>query len=669
MAPRIKDLVLVLVISGVVGLLPAAGAHADVTSFSPAPGSPFATGAGSFADGAAFSPDGNLLAAVEQPSSVSMFSVASTGALTQVTGSPFSTGSAPEAVAFSPDGALLATANVGDNTVSVFSVGESGALQLDGSYSTGNSPLSLAFSPDGSLLAVANDGDSTVSVFAVGENGTLSPDGSAQATGTDPYSVAFSPNGNLLATADEGENTVSIFKVESGGTLSEVSGSPFGVGSGPSSVAFSPDGTLLATANMNDGTVSLLTVNESTGDLTNAHQYSPGGSYPSPFSVAFSPDGSLLAAADSGTNNVAVFTVDDTSGTLTGQLSGSPYSTGSVPQSASFSSSGDMLATANFGGNDVSVFTAVVSSATALSSSENPAVTGQSITYTATVSPVPTGGTVSFTDDGKAVSGCAAVAVSSSTGRASCTVSYTTPGARTIVATFSGEQAEDASNSSALTQAVSAAPAPLITAQSASSITTRTATLSGKIDTHGQAVSWQFQYGPTSGYGHSTPTHTISAGTSAPVAVSAPITGLSAYSSYHYRLIATLLPAAGSTRTDGAARTFTTLPFGALRLVDRALAVTGRTARLRLACDSKRTCAGRFTIKAPPHTAKAAVCATAPERIAAGHTSTVTARLSEKCVARLRHAPNHRLGAQLTIRPRSPQRGINEKITLALGHS
>ena len=60
----------------------------------------------------AFSPAGGLLATANlSADSVSVFAVGSGGALTQVTGSPFATGSGPASVAFSPGGGLLATAN------------------------------------------------------------------------------------------------------------------------------------------------------------------------------------------------------------------------------------------------------------------------------------------------------------------------------------------------------------------------------------------------------------------------------------------------------------------------------------------------------------------------------------------------------------------------------
>ena len=62
-------------------------------------------------------------------------------------------------MAFSPSGRLLAVADLGGNTVSMFSVNRAtGALRkVRGSpFKTGSAPMSLAFSPSGGLLAVAH---------------------------------------------------------------------------------------------------------------------------------------------------------------------------------------------------------------------------------------------------------------------------------------------------------------------------------------------------------------------------------------------------------------------------------------------------------------------------------------------------------------------------------
>ena len=306
-----------------------------------------------------FSPDGKLLASANANGTVSVLSVANTGALTQIAGSPFVTGSYPSSVAFRPDGKLLATANAGDGTVSVFSVGAGGALtEVAGSpFATGtgpsSGPRSLAFSPSGGYLAVGNWADDSVSVFSVGTGGALTQvTGSPFVTGAGPQSVAFSPNGGLLATANLTDSTVSVFSVGAGGALSEVTGSPFATGKGPQSVVFSPVGGLLATANRIDSTVSVFSVGAG-GALTQLAG-SPFATGTGPWSVAFSPDGGLLATANDGASTVSVFSVG-AGGALT-EVPGSPLATGQAPVSVAFNPDGTLLANADSAGNTVSVF-------------------------------------------------------------------------------------------------------------------------------------------------------------------------------------------------------------------------------------------------------------------------------------------------------------------------
>jgi hypothetical protein len=69
-------------------------------------------------------------------------------------------------------------------------------------------------------------------------------------------------------------------------------------------------------------------------------------------------------------------------------------------------------------------------------------------------------------------------------------------------------------------------------------------------------VSYSFQYGTSTAYDHTTPTATATA-TSAGVAVSAPLSGLAAYTTYHYRLIASDC-AAASCQAASPDQTFTT---------------------------------------------------------------------------------------------------------------
>ncbi|HLI51980.1 MAG TPA: Ig-like domain repeat protein [Thermomicrobiaceae bacterium] len=82
---------------------------------------------------------------------------------------------------------------------------------------------------------------------------------------------------------------------------------------------------------------------------------------------------------------------------------------------------------------------AVQSTVTGLALSPNPASPNQQVTYTASVNPIPDGGTVAFTSDGSPIPACSAVPVDTTTGFATCTTSADTqPGSDAIVATYSG---------------------------------------------------------------------------------------------------------------------------------------------------------------------------------------------------------------------------------------
>jgi hypothetical protein len=93
-------------------------------------------------------------------------------------------------------------------------------------------------------------------------------------------------------------------------------------------------------------------------------------------------------------------------------------------------------------------------STTKLTSSRNPTKVGKRVTYRATVSPNPKGGTVRFTSGGRTISGCRAVAVNGTTGRAACSVTYHSKGSRKIRAVYSGDADFAGSSSSSLTERV-----------------------------------------------------------------------------------------------------------------------------------------------------------------------------------------------------------------------
>ncbi|HVP02283.1 MAG TPA: hypothetical protein VMT10_06915 [Solirubrobacteraceae bacterium] len=95
--------------------------------------------------------------------------------------------------------------------------------------------------------------------------------------------------------------------------------------------------------------------------------------------------------------------------------------------------------------------------------------------------------------------------------------------------------------------------APSVVTGNARATQATSATLTGSLDPRGAATSFHFEYGTTTKYGSVTADQTADGSGSR--SVSAPITGLSAYTKYHFRLVAT--NATGTAR--GADRTLTTL--------------------------------------------------------------------------------------------------------------
>lgn len=98
------------------------------------------------------------------------------------------------------------------------------------------------------------------------------------------------------------------------------------------------------------------------------------------------------------------------------------------------------------------------------------------------------------------------------------------------------------------------APAPTVTTTAATLVAQTTATLNGTVNPNGSMVSaCTFEYGTSTSYGKSVSCGSPGAGSS-PVLVSAPVTGLSANTTYDFRVVATN---GGGTR-EGSNKTFKT---------------------------------------------------------------------------------------------------------------
>jgi hypothetical protein len=82
------------------------------------------------------------------------------------------------------------------------------------------------------------------------------------------------------------------------------------------------------------------------------------------------------------------------------------------------------------------------------------------------------------------------------------------------------------------------ASAPVAVTGAASGVGPTGATVGGTVNPNGQPTNWYVEYGTTTGYGSKTATTDAGSGTSSK-SVSAPLTGLTAGKTYHFRLVAT----------------------------------------------------------------------------------------------------------------------------------
>ncbi len=112
---------------------------------------------------------------------------------------------------------------------------------------------------------------------------------------------------------------------------------------------------------------------------------------------------------------------------------------------------------------------------------------------------------------------------------------------------------------------------PTIVTLDATAVTSSTATLNGTINPNGLSSTYHFEWGTSTSYGTSTPTLSAGSGTSN-VSVNAPLTGLTAGTTYHFKLVG--VNSDGT--TNGSDKTFT--PGAAAVTTTAATAITATTA-------------------------------------------------------------------------------------------
>src|SRR6476646_1702138 len=263
--------------------------------------------------------------------SVSAYSVSATGALTQLSGSPFTTGGVGanvvcyglNRITLSPVNNLLFVANTGDRTITSFQINPATGiltrvagspfptlLTLDGCQG-----ISLAATPDGNFLFASSNGQ--IETFTINAGGTLTPLAAPLTPNccSPNASMVVSPNGQFLAISNQ--TSVSMFTINAG-MLGPVPGSPFAkTGSGSlSGLDFSCAADRLyggeatgSPALADAWTIDNAPASPTLGLLTPV----PGTPFTSSGNnsnlVLYSPDNSLLFQSNQFTNSVNSFQV------------------------------------------------------------------------------------------------------------------------------------------------------------------------------------------------------------------------------------------------------------------------------------------------------------------------------------------------------------------------
>jgi IPT/TIG domain/Bacterial Ig-like domain (group 3) len=268
-----------------------------------------------------------------------------------------------------------------------------------------------------------------------------------QFTFSEPHITSISPNHGPAT----GGTTVDIFGSEfaNGGTTAK-----FGTNTS-SSVTWIDSTHVRAVSPPGDsGTVDITAMTGAgTSDTSSADQFTYN-----PFLTSVVPNngpaagGQSVTISGAGLNGATAVTFGETAAASFSVVNSSTI-TAVTP--AHEGGTVDLTVTTSGGGTSNAIpYTFQFPTTTSLTSSANPSIVGASVTYTATVSPVPNGGTVSFSDNASPMPGCQALPVNTSTGVATCTVTYTSVGSHSIIATYSGNFYYSGSTSPTLVQQV-----------------------------------------------------------------------------------------------------------------------------------------------------------------------------------------------------------------------
>ena len=342
------------------GSVSAYSVNATTGVLSPISGSPYP--AGTAPSDVIADPFGRFLFVANSGSdNVSAYTIdATTGSLTAVAGlainpgSPFPAGTGPSALVTDPQGELLFVTNSGSNNLSVYSIDQTTGFLTqvtDSPFSTsGTAPAGVfAYGYQGGInlseveAFVLNSGSNSFSGFVanymtlgdvVGPSSTTNLPGTSTPVSGLMDNTYISGVSGYYFIVNAGSKNVSIVNIAGG--LSDITN--FAAGTNPQSAAIEPTGNFLYVAGGaagSQGTVyaySLNSLTTSDGAVPTPINGSPFSTGNTAVSIAIDPSGQFAYVVNAGDDAISAYTLDSSTGALAA-MNGTPFATGKNPKS------------------------------------------------------------------------------------------------------------------------------------------------------------------------------------------------------------------------------------------------------------------------------------------------------------------------------------------------
>jgi 6-phosphogluconolactonase (cycloisomerase 2 family) len=291
------------------------------------------------------------------------------GALTPLSESPVSAGPGVQSIAIHPSKEFLYAVNSSSSDISLFTIAASGALTEVPPRTPvtpgGTAPTLLVMDPAGSFLYVGNAESNNISVFSISSSssgGALTAVGSPTSLGMTPLNMQLLPasSGNFLFVTGAGSpGHIEVWSISSAGALTLVQW--IETGNDPQGLVIDSSGPYLYTANSLDDSIWAFSIDSSSGLLTQLG--SPfGEAYTSPVALFIDNSGKYLYVANQGSGNLGAYSIGSDGGLIL--LSSSPFATNAQPSVIASDPSGKYLFVGNQKGGAIESFSLATSSGT-----------------------------------------------------------------------------------------------------------------------------------------------------------------------------------------------------------------------------------------------------------------------------------------------------------------